>query len=124
MTITGTITAVLPETSGVSKAGKQWRKKEAVVEYEHGQYPKTIVFQMMGDNIEKCNVQPGGEYELEIDFEAREWQGRWFLQASCWKATPKGTAAPAQQAYQPAPAPVQSTPAPLAPVDDSDSLPF
>ncbi len=94
MKITGTITAVLPETSGVSKSGKNWRKKEAIVEYQHGQYPRSIVFQMMNDNIDKLNLQQGIEYELEIDFETREWNGRYFLQASCWKATP------AQQAVQ------------------------
>lgn len=124
MTITGTITAVLPETSGVSRSGRAWRKKEAVVEYEHGQYPKTIVFQMMGDNIDKCNVQPGGEYELELDFEAREWQGRYFLQASCWKATAKGAPVGAS-----APAPATNpggTCAGPAPADagGADDLPF
>lgn len=98
MTITGTITAVLPETGGVSKSGKQWRKKEAVVEYQHGQYPKSIVFQMMNDNIDKLNIQQGQEYDLEIDFEAREWNGRYFLQASCWKATPKSQSAQPQSA--------------------------
>lgn len=59
MTITGTITAVLPETGGTSKSGKAWRKREAIVEYQHGQYPKSIVFQMMGDNIDKLNLQQG-----------------------------------------------------------------
>lgn len=99
MKVIGTILAVLPEASGVSKSGKQWRKKEAIVQYEGGQYPKSIVFQMMGDNIDKLNIQQGAEYELDLDFEARQWNNRYFLQASCWKATPT------QQATQPAPAP-------------------
>lgn len=89
MTITGIITAVLPETGGTSKSGKAWRKREAIVEYQRGQYPKSIVFQMMNDNIDKFNLQQGQEYDLEIDFESREWNGRYFLQASCWKATLK-----------------------------------
>lgn len=88
MKVTGIIIAVLPETSGVSKSGKNWRKKEAVIQYEAGQYPKSIVFQMMGDTIDKLNIQQGAEYELELDFEARQWNNRYFLQASAWKATP------------------------------------
>lgn len=102
MNVKGIITAVLPETSGVSKSGKNWRKKEAVVQYEGGQYPKSIVFQMMGDSIDKLNIQQGEEYDLSIDFEAREWNGRYFLQASCWKATPtqQSPQAPAQQGWQ------------------------
>lgn len=98
MNITGTITAVLPETAGTSKSGKAWRKREAIVEYQHGQYPKSIVFQMMNDTIDKLNIQQGQEYDLELDFESREWNGRYFLQASCWKATLKS-----QQAQQPQP---------------------
>lgn len=123
MNVKGIITAVLPETSGVSKSGKNWRKKEAVVQYEGGQYPKSIVFQMMGDSIDKLNIQQGEEYDLSIDFEAREWNGRYFLQASCWKATPL-QAAPAQPmpqrpVYQQAQAQAQT------PKDDmGDPLPF
>lgn len=117
MKVIGTITAVMPETSGVSKSGKNWRKKEAVVQYEAGQYPKSIVFQMMGDVIDKLNIQQGVEYELELDFEARQWNNRYFLQASAWKATPTQQPAP-----QPAPQP-QYAPAP--PTDDlGNDLPF
>lgn len=119
MNVKGIITAVLPEISGVSKSGKNWRKKEAVVQYESGQYPKSIVFQMMGDAIDKLNIQQGQEYDLSIDFEAREWNGRYFLQASCWKATPL-QAAPAQPMPQ-QPVYQQSQ----APKDDmGDPLPF
>lgn len=102
MKVTGIITAVLPETSGVSKSGKNWRKKEAVVQYEAGQYPKSIVFQMMGDVIDKLNIQQGIEYDLELDFEARQWNNRYFLQASCWKATltQQAPAQPSQSVQQ------------------------
>lgn len=128
MTISGTIITALPEVSGTSKSGKAWRKREYVVEYEHGQYPKSVVFQVMGDNIDKLNIQQGVEYDLEIDFEAREWNGRYFLQASCWKATPKNQT-------QPTPAltndpyaamgmqPTAQTQAP-APQGDDSGLPF
>lgn len=125
MTVTGIITAVLPETSGVSKSGKPWRKKEAIVEYEHGQYPKSIVFQIMNDNIDRLNIQQGLEYDLKLDFETREWNGRHFLQSSCWKATPKSQAAkaaqPGQQGWEAAfPPPQQQHEAPAA----NDDLPF
>lgn len=94
MKITGVITAVLPETSGTSQTGKLWRKKEAIVEYQHGYYPKSIVFQLKGENIDKIYLEQGKSYELEIDFETREWQGRYFLSASCWKATEKASVDP------------------------------
>lgn len=127
MKVTGTITAVLPETGGVSKSGKQWRKQEAIVEYEHGQYPKSIVFSTMNDHIEKLNLRQGVDYELEIDFTTREYQGKHFLQASCWKATSLNNVAPspapAQQGWQaayPQPQQAQSTPPPT----QGEDLPF
>lgn len=125
MNVKGIITAVLPETSGVSKSGKNWRKKEAVVQYEAGQYPKSIVFQMMGDVIDKLNIQQGIEYDLELDFEARQWNNRYFLQASCWKATPtqQPQQAPAQQGWEQMYQQPQAQP--QTPKDDrGDPLPF
>lgn len=124
MEIKGIIKVALPEQSGTGKSGKAWRKREYVVEYEPGQYPKSVVFQVMGENIDKLNIQQGREYNLSVDFEAREWNGRYFQQASCWKAEPM------RQAVQPAPAPQpqyaqqpQYAPAPQ-PTQQSDDLPF
>lgn len=119
MTISGTISVALPEQSGTSKSGKTWRKREYVCVYDNSNanYPKSVVFQVMNDNIEKLNIQQGIEYDLELDFEAREWNGRYFLQASCWKATAKSQPAP-----QPVPqAQYASVP---EPAQQSDDLPF
>lgn len=94
-TFNGTITAISPIQSGTSKSGKAWRKIDAVLEYEHGQYPKAIVFAVMNDKIEELNLKPGGEYEVEVDFSAREYNGKYYMSANAWKATAK-TSAPAQ----------------------------
>lgn len=115
-TFKGTITNALPEQSGTSKSGKTWRKRDYIVEYEHGQYPKSIVFSIMGDKIDSLNIQQGVEYELALDFEAKEWNGRYFLQASCWKATP--TQSMAQPTSE------QSAYAQTAPPAQDDGLPF
>ena len=117
-TFKGIISQALPEQSGVSRNGNAWRKREYIIEYEHGQYPKSIVFSVMGQKIDELNIQQGVEYELELDFEAREWNGRYFLQAACWKATPT------QPVAQPAPQqPVYAQPA--QPTDDlGNDLPF
>lgn len=122
-TFKGTITNALPEQSGTSKSGKAWRKREYIIEYEHGQYPKSVVFSVMGQKIDELNIQQGVKYELELDFEAREWNGRYFLQAACWKATPTqpmGQPAPQQPVY-PQTQPQYAQPAPPA---QDDGLPF
>ena len=48
MEIKGTIIAALPETSGVSKAGNQWKKKEYVLENTDSQYPRKVAFTCFG----------------------------------------------------------------------------
>lgn len=118
-TFKGTITNALPEQSGVSRNGNNWRKRTYVLTYDNSNanYPKAIVFDVMNGKIDELNIQQGLEYELDIDFEARQWNDRYFLQASCWKATPTRQPAP-----QPAPQPQY---APAQPTDDlGNDLPF
>lgn len=133
MKFTGIVTNVLPIQSGTSKAGKEWRRLEFVLEYEaHEQYPKAIVVSVMNAKIEELNIQQGGKYEVEVDFSTREYQGRWYMSASAWKATKieDQTAQFNTQATQDVSAlqslGVDSNAKPIsgAPVPESDDLPF
>lgn len=91
---------------------------DAVLEYEHhDQYPKAIVISVMNDKIEELNLKLGGEYEVEVDFSAREYNGKNYMSATAWKATAKDV--PAQQAQQ-TPTPVQQE----IPAEAPDDLPF
>lgn len=136
MKFTGIIADVLPEASGVNKLGKAWRRRTYVCVYDNSNasYPKSIVFEVFGDKIDQLNIQPGMEYDLEIDFTAREWKSGYFLSATCWKAEPKAatTQPQPQQAYAPqgyqSAYPQQQQPAqptPLTPpLPQGDDLPF
>lgn len=123
-TFKGVVTAISQLQSGTSKSGKQWQRVDVVLTYDNSKpdYPKAILFSVMNDNIGKFNFQQGCEYEVEVDFAVREYQGRNYMSASCWKATPTQPA-PAQQGweqmYQ------QSQAQPQTPKDDmGDPLPF
>lgn len=118
MTLSGTITAVLPIQNGTSKAGKEWRKQECVLTYDnsHPEYPKAVVFSVMNDNIEKFAFRVGGEYDIEVDFATREYQGKYYLSASCWKSTAKNP-----MSY---PAPQQAAQTAQQPQGDDSDLPF
>ena len=74
----------------------------------------------MGDRIEQLNLQQGQEYEIEIDFTIREYNGRTYMSASAWKATPTQQA-PAQPAQQPV---YQQAQAPKDNMGDDSQLPF
>lgn len=89
MKITGRISQVLPTQSGVSKTGKEWRRQECILVYDeqNPSYPKSIVFSVMNERIENFNIQADQVYELDVDFETREYNGRYFMSASAWKCT-------------------------------------
>lgn len=97
MNFKGIITAAMPVASGTSKSGKEWRRASYILQYDNSnaQYPKSVLFDVMGDRIEQLNLQQGQEYEIEIDFTTREYNGRTYMSASAWKATPTQQA-PAQ----------------------------
>ena len=126
MNFKGIITAAMPVASGTSKNGKEWRRASYILQYDNSneQYPKSVLFDVMGDKIEQLNIKQGVEYEAEIDFSTREYNGRTYMSASCWKATPT---------QQPQPAPANDPYAAMgmpqsvaqAPKDDiGDPLPF
>lgn len=104
MTFKGIITAAMPVASGTSKNGKEWRRASYILQYDNSneQYPKSVLFDVMGDKIEQLNIKQGVEYEVEIDFTTREYNGRTYMSASAWKATPtqQPQQAPAQQGWE------------------------
>lgn len=96
-----TIEKALSEQTGVSKSsGKPWRKRGYVAVYDasNPRYLKRIVFDVVGDKVDELAMVEGGQYEVEVDFDAREWNGRYFLSASCWRATRLDNVAPAAAA--------------------------
>lgn len=104
MTFKGIITAAMPMASGTSKNGKEWRRASYILQYDNSneQYPRSVLFDVMGDKIEQLNIKQGVEYEVEVDFSCREYNGRTYMSASAWKATPtqRPQQAPAQQGWQ------------------------
>lgn len=126
-TFKGIVTAISQMQSGTSKAGKAWQKIDVVLTYDNSkpEYPKAIVFSVMNDNINKFGFQVGCEYEVEVDFSTREYNGRTYMSASCWKATMLALLppAPANDPYAAMGMQPREPQAQTAPAEDSD-LPF
>lgn len=89
MKVTGIITTIYPVASGTGKTGKEWRRQKCILTYDNSkpEFPKSVAFDVMGDNIEHFNLQQGSSYEVELDFTTREYQGKVYMDATCWKAT-------------------------------------
>ena len=83
MEIQGKIIAVLPERSGVSQRGNQWRSISYVLETQE-QYPKKLAFDVTNDKIDQLNIQLGEILTVQFDINAREYNGRWFNSVNAW----------------------------------------
>lgn len=79
MEITGKIIAVLPANSGTSaRTGNPWMSQGYVIETQ-GQYPKKLAFDVFGEErIKQFNIQHGEDITVSFDFDAHEYNGRWF----------------------------------------------
>lgn len=110
MEIKGTIIAALPEVSGVSRSGNNWKKREYVLENTEGQFPRKVAFTCFGDNADRINLKVGDKVTMYFDIESREFNGRWYTDIRCWRCdldkgdAPAATPTPVQNAATAAPA--------------------
>ena len=88
-TFRGIITAISQMPGGTSKSGNQWQKIDVVLVYDNTkpEYPKSVLFSVMNDNIAKFGLQVGMECEVDLDFSTREYNGKHFMSATCWRAS-------------------------------------
>ena len=95
MEIQGKIIVVLPERSGVSQRGNQWRSISYVLETQE-QYPKKLAFDVTNDKIDQLNIQIGEILTVQFDINAREYNGRWFNSVNAWNVIRQTQQAPTQ----------------------------
>lgn len=95
MEIQGKIIVVLPERSGVSQRGNQWRSISYVLETQE-QYPKKLAFDVTNDKINQLNIQLGEILTVQFDINAREYNGRWFNSVNAWNVIRQTQQAPVQ----------------------------
>lgn len=147
MQFKGIIKEALPVVTGQGARGT-WVKQGFVLEYEPGQYPKSIAFDVFGDErLQKFRISVGEELVCDIDFKVIKGRnGGTFNSVDCWNVTRvnqvQQQAQPQQQPQQAAAAPqgcqviypdrqpaqapqqpTQQTQAPFPPQDDGQ-LPF
>ena len=115
MEIKGKVVLVLPQQSGTSQAGNQWKKQEFVIETQE-QFPKKICMTLFGDRVDQYPVAVNDEIVANIDIESREYNGRWYTNVNAWKI--EKASLQAAQASAPAPMPT------FEPQAETDDLPF
>ena len=113
MEIKGKVIVALPEQTGVSKTGNNWKKREYVLETQET-YPKKVHFDFFGERADQYPLSVGDDITLSFDIESREYNGRWYTSIRGWKAE---KSAPASAMGQPAVNPA------MPPVTPFDNLP-
>jgi hypothetical protein len=127
MDLKGKVILTMPLVTGEGKNG-QWRKQEFVIE-TGDQYPKKVLFSLMGAKIDQNPVVLGQEVVVSFDAESREYNGRYYTNLNAWKVSASGASNGApQNNFQPS-APQNNFEAPQNMSfsgDDSasDDLPF
>jgi hypothetical protein len=125
MDIKGKIIRKLDPQGGTSKAGREWKKQEYVMETLDSAFPRQVKFDFFGDRADQYPLEVGDVITLSFDIESREFNGRWYTDIRGFKAMKEDpNMAPAPQA----PAPSEFAPAPPAdggmpappPVDAND----
>ena len=88
MQFKGKIIEALPVVTGQGARG-QWVKQGFVLEYNSGQYPKSIAFDVFGDEkLQKFGISVGDELICNIDFKAVKGKnGGTFNSVDCWNVT-------------------------------------
>jgi hypothetical protein len=104
-------------------------KREFVVTTAHDKYPQDLKFEIVKD---KCpmldSFAVGNSVMVNFDIRGNEYNGRYFVNLSCWKIQPDegGAASPAKAAAAPSAASPEPASADLRNEDDfdDDEVPF
>jgi fructose-1,6-bisphosphatase len=122
MQVKGTLLQILKMETGVSKAGKEWKKQDFVIETNE-QFPKKVCFTLFGDKISLIDsIAEGSELEVYFSLESRDFNGKWYHNINAWKIEKAGAVNAAgnyPQAFQ-----AGEIPPPEQSDDSGNDLPF
>lgn len=83
--VKGKIQQILQIESGVSRAGKEWKKQEFVIETDD-QFPRKVCFTLFNDKSSLIEgFGEGDEVDVSFNLESREFNGKWYHNINAWK---------------------------------------
>ena len=112
MEFEGTVYKILPVTKGTSARG-EWQRQDVVFEMNEGSFTRKICVTFFNKPEDVARLKEGSTYNVSVNIESREYNGRWFTSIRGWKAEKEGAAAAA--AVPGMPPTVSGAPAPMGP---------
>ena len=117
MEVTIRITKILEGQKFTSKTTQKEYIKHTFVGETGGDYSKTIAFSAMDDKFSQMGLVVGADYTISFELSSREWNGKYFTEATAWRAVRADGNAP--QANAPA-----GNSAPTQQSNDTEEMPF
>ena len=85
MEIKGNVYQISEVQKGTSKAGKEWKRQNLVID-TGDEYNPHLSISFLG---EKCsllnNLKINDEVNVHINLSSKEWSGKWFTNVNGWK---------------------------------------
>jgi hypothetical protein len=83
--VKGKVIEVCAEVAGTSAAGKEWSKRDFVIEELDGQYPKRIAFTAFNKPDIFNFFGLHDEVTVHFNAESKEFKEKWFTNLTIWK---------------------------------------
>ena len=127
-TIQGKIIRAFEPRSGKNDRGS-WMAQDFLLESYDQPYPRRCLFSVWGeDRLQQFNIKEGDDLAVDIDLDAREYNGRFYNSVRAWRVVRITPPQPAPAAAEmpiggSAPLPPPQTGAPLPPPQEGATLP-
>ncbi|WP_297412475.1 DUF3127 domain-containing protein [uncultured Alistipes sp.] len=120
MEFEGTVYKIMPVTKGTSARG-EWQRQDVVFEMQDGSFARKICVTFFNRPDDVARLREGAAYNVSVNIESREYNGRWYTDIRAWRLQPKQEAAPAPVPDLP---PLGEEPAFGAAAAETNDLPF
>ena len=123
MEFEGTVYRIMPVTKGTSARG-EWQRQDVVFEMNDGSFTRKICVTFFNKPDDVARRREGATYQVSVNIESREYNGRWSTDIRAWRIQPRQQEAPAA-APMPDMPPLGEEPSYTAtPAAEADDLPF
>ncbi len=93
MEFEGTVYKILPVTKVTSARG-EWQRQDVVFDMQEGSFTRKICVTFFNKPDDVSRLQEGAAYNVSVNVESREYNGRWYTDIRAWRIQPKQVAQP------------------------------
>ena len=88
MEFEGTVYKIMPVTKGTSARG-EWQRQDVVFEMNEGSFTRKICVTFFNKPEDVARLKEGAAYNVSVNIESREYNGRWYTDIRAWRLQPK-----------------------------------